>query len=310
MAFTEQRRRALGGVAIVVACLTIVAYQGCWRKETPTNTAPSSPIGIAPPPLFDPAEPPSFGSPPSSPTTPALTEADQQIAKLENRRETLIPLLDKAEDEKAELVKKLREAGVAKLSDLKNNPTAKRYAVALQKISHDIAGIQAEIGRLDEAITHAKALKRRAEQEKVRITDEELAVLTVGSGQDLPLTASDPANLDALLAKELSESPSPTASRKSLVGKWKIEQGEVDGTVEFSAGGTVIFTWFHVGLKKDWVHTGKYSVSRSTLKITEAGDYGSQSEREIEFLSNDELLVAKQSGLGFTWLFGRLKRIP
>jgi hypothetical protein len=124
------------------------------------------------------------------------------------------------------------------------------------------------------------------------------------------LTASDPANLDALLAKELSESPSPTASRKSLVGKWKIEQGEVDGTVEFSAGGTVIFTWFHVGLKKDWVHTGKYSVSRSTLKITEAGDYGSQSEREIEFLSNDELLVAKQSGLGFTWLFGRLKRIP
>ena len=310
MAFTEQHRRALGGSAIVVVCLAIVALQGCWHKETPTNTAPSSPIGIAPPPSFGPPEPPSFGSPASSTATPALTDADPQITKLENRREALIPLLEKAEDEKVELVAKLRDAGVAKSSDLKNNPTAQRYAVALQKVSHDIKTIQDEIGRLDEGITHAKALSRRAEQDKVRISDEELAALTVDSGKDSPLTASDPANLDALLAKELSGTSRPAASRKSLVGKWKIEKGEVDGTVEFSAGGTVIFTWFHTGLKRDWVQTGKYTLTRSTLKITESGDYGSESQREIDFLSNDELLVAKPSGLGFTWLFGRLKRIP
>jgi hypothetical protein len=285
MAFTEQRRRAIGGVAIVVTCLTIVAQWGCWRKETSTNTAQSPP------------------------TKPALIEVDQQIAKLENRRETLIPLLEKAEDEKAELVAKLRDAGVAKSSDLKNNPTAQRYAVALQKVSHDIKTLQGEIGRLDEAITHAKALSRRANQDKVRISDEELAALSVDSGKDSPPTASDPANLDALLANELAGSkPTPT-SRKSIVGKWKIEKGEVKGDVEFSAGGTVIFTWFHTGLKKDWVDTGKYSLNRNSLKIKASGEYGSESEREIEFLSGDELLVTKPKGHQFTWLFGRLVRV-
>lgn len=308
MGFSHQKRRVVGAVALLVSGL--LAFSGCWHK-TPNTEQQAAPDGLAvpPPPQFGLPEPPAIGFSPSPTANAAPTEIDPQVAKLEERRERLVPLLEKAEDEKADLVAKLREAGVTKASDLKDNSVAQRYAAALQKVSHDIAGIQAEIGRLDEAITHAKALKRRAEQDTVRITDEELAALTVGSGQDLPLTATDPANLDALLAKELSGTPSPPSSRKSLVGKWKIEKGEVDGTVEFTAGGTVLFTWFHTGLKKDWVETGKYTLTRSTLKITEAGDYGSESQREIEFLSNDELLVAKQSGLGFTWLFGRLKRI-
>jgi len=309
MGFSHQKRQVAGAVALLVSGL--LAFGGCWHK-TPTaeeQTTRGNPT-IVPSPQFGLHEPPAFGFSPSPTANATPTEIDPQVARLEEWRERLVPLLEKAEYEKADLVAKLREAGVTKASDLKSNPVAQRYAAALQKVSHDIAGIQAEIGRLDEAITHAKALKRRVDQEKVRITDEVLAALTVGSGQDLPLTATDPTNLDALLAKELSGTTSPSSSRKSLVGKWKIEKGEVDGTVEFTAGGTVLFTWFHTGLKKDWVETGKYTLTRSTLKITEAGDYGSESQRQIEFLSNDELLVAKQSGLGFTWLFGRLKRIP
>ena len=273
MAFTEQHRRALGGSAIVVVCLAIVALQGCWHKETPTNTAPSPPIGIAPPPSFGPPEPPSFGSPASPTATPALTDADPKITKLENRRETLIPLLEKAEDEKAELVAKLRDAGVAKSSDLKNNPTAQRYAVALQKVSHDIKTIQDEIGRLDEAITHAKALSRRAEQDKVRITDEELAALTVDSGNDSPLTASDPANLDALLAKELAGSEVGQASPRTrslrsskLVGTWellKLGYGGEKIHFEFTASGSVISR--RAGLE----FIGSYAVRDSLLTITD-----------------------------------------
>lgn len=308
MGFSHQKRQVVGAVALLMGGL--LAFGGCWHK-TPTAEQQAAPDGLTvpPPPQFGLPEPPVSGFSPSPTANTETTDIDPQVAKLEERRERLVPLLEKAEDEKADLLAKLREAGVTKASDLKNNPVAQRYAATLQKVSHDIAGIQAEIGRLDEAITHAKALKRRAEQERVRITDEELAALTVGSSQNLPLTATDPANLDALLAKELSGTPSPPSTRKSLVGKWQIEKGEVDGTVEFTAGGTVLFTWFHTGLKKDWVQTGKYTLTRSTLKITEAGDYGSESQREIEFLSNDELLVAKQTGLGFTWLFGRLKRI-
>lgn len=305
----DQKRRVVGAVALLASVL--LAFSGCWHTTPNTEQrAATDGLAVPPPPQFGPPEPPAFGYSSSPTANAAPTEIDPQVAKLEERRERLVPLLEKAEDEEADLVAKLRVAGVTKASDLRNDPVAQRYAAAWQKVGHDIAGIQAEIGRLDEAITHAKALKRRAEQEKVRITDEELAALAVGSSQDLPLTATDPANLDALLAKELSGTPSPPSSRKSIVGKWKIEQGEVDGTVEFTAGGTVIFTWFHTGLKKDWVETGKYTLTRSTLKITEAGDYGSESQRHMEFLSNDELLVAKQSGLGFRWLFGRLKRIP
>lgn len=307
MGFSHRKRRVVGAIALLMVVL--LAFSGCWSK-TPNTEPQAATNGPAIPPQFGPPEPPAFGISPSPTANAAPTEIDPQVAKLEERRERLVPLLEKAEDEKDDLVAKLRDAGVTTASDLKNNPVAQRYAAALQKVTHDIAGIQSEIGRLDEAITHAKALKRRADQEKVRITDEELAALTVSSGQDLPFTATDPANLDALLAKELTGTPSPPSSRKSLVGKWKIEKGEVDGTVEFTAGGTVLFTWFHTGLKRDWVQTGKYTLTRSTLKIIEAGDYGSESQRQIEFLSNDELLVAKQSGLGFTWLFGRLKRIP
>lgn len=307
MGFSHRKRRVVGAIALLMVVL--LAFSGCWSK-TPNTEPQAATNGPAIPPQFGPPEPPAFGISPSPTANAAPTEIDPQVAKLEERRERLVPLLEKAEDEKDGIVAKLREAGVTKAADLKSNPVAQRYAAALQKVSNDIAGIQAEIGRLDEALTHAKALKRRADQEKVRITDEELAALTVSSGQDLPPTATDPANLDALLSKELSGPSSPPSPRKSLVGKWKIEKGEVDGTVEFTAGGTVLFTWFHTGLKKDWVETGKYTLTRSTLKISEAGDYGSESQREIEFLSNDELLVAKQSGLGFRWLFGRLKRIP
>ena len=309
MGFSHQKRQVVGAIALLM--FGLFAFSGCWTKTPDAQKqAETNGPAMSPPPQSGPHEPPAFGFSPSPTANPETTDIDPQVAKLEERRERLVPLLEKAEDEKADLVAKLREAGVTKASDLKNNPVAQRYAAALQKVSHDIAGIQTEIGRLDEAITHAKGLKRRADQVRVRITDEELAALTVGSGQDLPPTATDPANLDALLAKELNGTPSPPSSRKSIVGKWKIEKGEVDGTVEFTAGGTVLFTWFHTGLKKDWVQTGKYTLTLSTLKISEAGDYGSESQRQIEFLSNDELLVAKQSGLGFTWLFGRLKRIP
>ena len=44
-----------------------------------------------------------------------------------------------------------------------------------------------------------------------------------------------------------------------------------------------------------------------TLSIRDLHGYGIV--QFIQQSSNDELLVAKQTGLGFTWLFGRLKRI-
>lgn len=64
--------------------------------------------------------------------------------------------------------------------------------------------------------------------------------------------------------------------------------------------------------------TGKYTLIGNILKIKASGafagfhGYETESEREIDFLSGDELLVAKPAmvkGLEFFRLFGRLKRI-
>lgn len=95
-----------------------------------------------------------------------------------------------------------------------------------------------------------------------------------------------------------------------LLGKWRIIEGDVDGTVQFTPGGHVLFVWYHRGLGRDWTQTGSYGwTGPATIKIEESGNYGSESTREVEFLSGDELLITKPSGYGFTWLFGRLERV-
>jgi hypothetical protein len=96
---------------------------------------------------------------------------------------------------------------------------------------------------------------------------------------------------------------------KRIVGKWQIVEGEQKGTATFTEGGTVLFVWFHPGLKKNWTETGNYTLNGKSLKIKASGEYGDESVRKIEFLSDDELLVQRPKGLDFTWLYGRLKRV-
>lgn len=70
----------------------------------------------------------------------------------------------------------------------------------------------------------------------------------------------------------------------------------------------MLFVWYHTGLRKNWTETGKYSLDGRSLTIKAAGEYGGESVREIEFLSDDELLIQEPRGTHFTWLYGRLKR--
>ena len=110
---------------------------------------------------------------------------------------------------------------------------------------------------------------------------------------------------------ELRTSKAPLADGDArLVGKWEIVESDQKGTVEFTKGGTVIFIWLHSGLKRDWTETGQYGVvAGNQMKIKAAGEYGGESVRGFEFLSEDELLINKASGTDFTWLFGRLRRV-
>lgn len=96
---------------------------------------------------------------------------------------------------------------------------------------------------------------------------------------------------------------------KRLIGKWEIVEGEQKGTATFTEGGTVLFAWFHRDLKRNLTETGNYTLNGKSLKIKASGEYGGESVRKIEFLSDDELLVQRPKGLNFTWLYGRLKRV-
>jgi len=104
--------------------------------------------------------------------------------------------------------------------------------------------------------------------------------------------------------------PSPTGiSEKRLVGKWEIVEGEQKGTATFTDGGAVLFVWYRRDLKQNLTNAGNYSMSGKNLKIKASGEYGGESVRIIEFLSDDELVIQKPTGSHFSWLFGRLKRV-
>lgn len=240
--------------------------------------------------------------------------AEYKITQLEYRRDKLMPLLEKAEDEKADLIAKLKDAGVAKASDLKNIPIARHYAVSLAKVSQEIELLQDKIGRLEEAISSANSIIRQAEQNKVQISDEDLAKLTVVSGENSTPATLDPANLDALLAKELNGANSSTKHRVSigtnnsvkgpkitepstshlisgpakLYGNWEILKNGYGGKkvyLEFTKQGSVIF---RMELLEN---IGKFTLSGSQLTLTDKR--GKNSNYALEFASDGKSVLMR-----------------
>jgi energy-coupling factor transporter transmembrane protein EcfT len=240
--------------------------------------------------------------------------AQYKITQLEYRRDALIPLLQKAEDEKTDLVEKLKDAGIAKASDLKNIPSARHYAVSLAKVSKEIESIKDNIGQLEEAIASANSIIRQTEQSKVQISDEDLAKLTVVSGANSTPTTLDPANLDALLAKELNGAAPSTKHRvpsgqntpvkspkitepstthlvsgpAKLNGNWEILKNGYGGKkvyLEFTKQGSVIF---RMELLEN---IGKYTLSGSQLTLTDKR--GKNSNYALEFASDGKSVLMR-----------------
>ena len=244
--------------------------------------------------------------------------AQYKITQLEYRRDKLIPLLEKAEVEKADLIAKLKDAGVAKASDLKNIPSARHYAVSLAKVSKEIESIKDNIGQLEEAIASANSIIRQAEQDKVQISAEDLAKLTVISEGNITSTALDPANLDALLTKELNGSDHLTIEKKSggskfpsnekpkltektstslasgstkLAGNWEILKTGYGGKkvyLEFTKQGSVIFRMEY--LEK----IGRFTLNGSRLTLTDKRD--KNTVYAVEFASDGKSVLMRDEG--------------
>jgi hypothetical protein len=250
-----------------------------------------------------------------------IAEGKARVKRFEKKRAALQALLDKALGDREELVAKLREAGVKKPADLKGNSRGQQLAAALQRLTVEIDGLERSISAIDQAIVEAQSVVRRLERERAGIGDEEMRKLaeqlreveerTDGAART-PVT---PLDVEAALDKALKGSrsskpsqPSTALGDKRLVGKWEIVEGEQKGTATFTEGGTVFFAWFRRDLKRNLTETGNYTLAGKSLKIKASGQYDGESVREIEFLSDDELLVHRPKGFNFTWLYGRLKR--
>jgi hypothetical protein len=129
-------------------------------------------------------------------------------------------------------------------------------------------------------------------------------------GDGLPPPPPQMKDLDVKLAPKAPDDPGVARiDDKRLIGKWEIVEGEQKGTATFTEGGTVLFAWLHRDLKRNLTETGNYTLNGKSLKIKASGEYGGESVRKIEFLSDDELLVQRPKGVNFSWLYGRLKRV-
>lgn len=163
-----------------------------------------------------------------------FTDFDVRIRALETRRSQLLPLLETAESDRAEIVEKLRDSGVSGGSDLRDNPIAQRLASTLQTVVRDIQRLRFEIEKLDEAVIHVNTLKRRAEQEALGITDEELASLSVDTKGDGSALSGDPVSLDDLLAQELGGRRT-TQTRSDEEEDWRVRNGDADPSSDVTA---------------------------------------------------------------------------
>jgi prefoldin subunit 5 len=311
--WAETPLRAIGFLlGLAVMCWGIWSCVGCGKNGDPQQPpAPQkSKLDLDLSPTSETAD--DFGP---------LADAKERVNRFEKKRAALQPLLDKALADRDELVAKLREAGVEKTADLKGNSRGQQLATSLQRLSGEIDGLERSIAAIDQAIVEAQSVVRRLERERAGIGDEEMRKLAeqlreveerTDGASSTPVT---PLDVEAALDKALKGSrdskllkSSTALVDKRLVGKWEIVEGEQKGSATFTEGGTVLFVWFHPSLKKNWTETGKFTLNGKSLKIKASGEYGGESVREIEFLSDDELLVHRPKGFNFTWMYGRLKR--
>ena len=257
-----------------------------------------------------------------------IADAKNRLDIFIQKREKIEPLLKKSQEDRDELITKLREIGVNSTADLKGNARGQRLAESVQKLETEIAGLQGQITLLDTAIVDARAFIRRVEREAAGISEEEIRKLDEQlrdiedrtDGTPLPVT---PLDIDAALEKAFKVQPSkqkalPSAHQPlaaQLIGKWQVSEGRRKGTIEFTKGGTALLAWSD-GLRNalgesERRATLRYSVAGNTLKIEASGDYEyrQKQEMQVEVVSGDEIIfVIQKSAMSFGWLEGRFSR--
>jgi len=102
-----------------------------------------------------------------------------------------------------------------------------------------------------------------------------------------------------------------TETHKRLVGKWKVLDGNFQGTIiEFTAGGIVVANTQHKWMPGESL-TGTYSTSGNSLTFTENKGLKSSVTYEVEYPSTSSVvtILKKDALTGFSGFDGRWERI-
>jgi hypothetical protein len=154
------------------------------------------------------------------PTAPVLdsspiAEAKKQVERIEQKLVKVETLQRQAQQERDEMVAKLRELGIENATDLKKNPRGQRMAENLAKLSAEIDGMGAQLATIDTELLKARSIVRRMEREQAGISDDEMRQLSqqlreAESKTDAAPRTITPVDVDAALeAAFKARKPSP-----------------------------------------------------------------------------------------------------
>ncbi len=113
-----------------------------------------------------------------------------------------------------------------------------------------------------------------------------------------------------LMPPGLKEKPTVSSPyEEKILGEWELIGGKRIGTVTFSKGGLIIFTWSWASDKSSFEDNGSYRfVDERVIEIKESGNSPSTLTLAIDFPSDNEIFLVPKGGYAFTGLEGKLRR--
>jgi HEAT repeat protein len=199
--------RGFIGLIVLVCCGSLLGLAGYWFVASRTAPAP--------------ADTPTVRSSKDK----QQAELEERIRQLEKKVAAVRQVLDDLDNDRRDVLAKLRQSGVQSSADLKDNPAGQKQAARLQQIVQESDGLRIKLAEYEAAVEQAQAVLRRYERQlalkKAGITDEELIEVNTMiarideklKGQS-NLEATNPLKIEQVLEKELAQQPPPRATLK------------------------------------------------------------------------------------------------
>lgn len=144
-----------------------------------------------------------------------LEKAQKNLTELEQRRNAIQSLLNRTRADQESVVIRMRQIGVKTTADLKKHAQGKILVSEFQQLVGEINSLEHAVIRIEEALVQSRTLIRKLERSQLLseagLSDEELKELNLqllrveeAGSESLPTVPIDPAQIDAILQKAIS----------------------------------------------------------------------------------------------------------